>query len=341
MASRITTQGLIDKCRRFLITDRSDNVLDELIKDAIISADRELRECDCFPLAWDIMPYDGLRTVAYANISAITAADPGVFTADSVDSDVTGHGFHDHSTIRDIVTIDGLDAPEDLNGRQFLLQYLSATTFSLKTLDGLDDIDTSSLDAYTSGGSVYHSGFVLNTTAILTNVDSQWTFKRVIDSPTFDGHPTDPISENEIRGSSSWIDVGYARRPIRYRYWQNMTNPTTPTVNHYLFWYPAANDQYNVFFNYQKEIADISTWTTSAYPYHPPEVHEYLWHGALAKLHGNAKRMQRSSDKTIATQIEVMFAQKWVNEWENDKMKTRRLNRKMHGANAGRRGISA
>jgi len=341
MASRITTQGLVDKCRRFLIFDRSDNALDALIKDAIISADRELRDCDSFPLAWDIVPYDGLRTVAYANISDITAADPGVITADSIDSDVTGHGFHNHATIRDIVTIDGLDEPEELNGRQFLLEYIDADTFSLKTLDGSDAIDTSSMTTYTSGGSVYHSGFVLNTTTILAGAASQWDFKQVLDSPTFDGHPTDPISEQDVRGSSSWIDVGSARRPIRYRHWQHIANPTTPTIYHYLFWYPAANDQYNLFFNYQKEVADIATWSASAYPYHPAEVHEALWHGALAKLHGNSKRMERGAGAAIATQIEVLFAQMWVNEWEKDKIRVRELSRKMLGANTGRRGISA
>lgn len=342
MASSISTEALKNKCIHFLTTDLRDPVLSVLVQEAIIKADRDLRRCDSLsPLAWHIVPYDELFTKPWATITDITAADPGVITADSSDSDIDGHGFDNHATIRDIVLIDSLDEPEELNGRLFLLEYVDSDTFSLKSLDGLADIDTSGYTAYSSGGAVYHAGFVLNTTTIQTDLDGQWTFKTIIPSPTFGGYPTTPVSEYEVRDNKAWLDISNAQRPRRWRHWQFMTNPSTPTVSHYLFWYPVCDQVYNVAFNYEMEVPDISAWNTSTYPFHPPEVHDALWHGALAYLAGNSKRMARSSDKVIATQIEVLHAQIWMNEWEKDKIAVRNLSRKMLGSRGGTGGFRA
>lgn len=349
MASQISTEALVEKARRFLTTDVKDKVLDYFIRDAIIQADRELRECDSLsPLAWDIVPYDELRTVYPANISAITQANPGVITAATTDSTATGHGFHNHATIRDIVTIEGIDGMEELNTRMFLLEYVDADTFSLKTLDGLTDINTTSYAAYSSGGAVYHSGFVLNTTTMLANVSSEWTVKSFLPDVTFDGHPTTPISEEAIRSRKYIKDVGYAgrmfdaayaSRPRHHRFWLNMTDADTTTYN--LFWYPAVGAPYNVSIRYQKEIPDISAWTASTYPFHPAEAHDALWHGALAHLVGNSKRVQRSTDKEVTVQLEVMFGTMWIKKWEDDKKRIRNLSRRMMGAKGGTGGLSA
>lgn len=340
MSSKILTSNLIKKCKRFITSDFKDKPLGFLIREAIIQADRDLHNCDSLhPLAWDIVPYDELRCNAAAKISAITQADPGVITAASYDSDVTGHGFNDHSTIRDIVTIDGNDGMEQLNERQFLVEYIDATTFSLKSLDGQADINTTNYDAYSSGGAIYHSGFVLNTTIILANVASKWTIKKILPDVTFDGFPTDPISESIIRNNQAWLDISSARRPARTRQWQHLT--TDSATSYYLFWYPAADQAYNVGLNYQKEVPDISTWTGSVYPFHPPEAHDAIWHGALAHLVGLDKRLQRSSEKTIATNLEVLFAKIWIAKWEADKSRIRKLSRKMLGASGGMGGFSA
>ena len=268
MASQISTKTLVTKVRRFLTTDAKDVVLNYLIRDAIIQADRELRECDSLsPLAWDIAQYDELRTVYPANISAITQADPGIVTAATTDSTATGHGFHNHTTIRDVVIVEGIDGMEELNARMFLLQYVDADTFSLKTLDGLDDIDTSGYAEYSSGGAIHHAGFVLNSTTMLANVSSEWTIKSFLPDVTFDGYPTTPISEESIRSEKytnmgyvgHMFDAAYASRPRHHRFWLNMTAASTTTYN--LFWYPAVGAPYNVSLRYQKEIPDISAWT--------------------------------------------------------------------------------
>jgi len=337
MASRISTLGLVQKCRTFIAEDRSQKALDYLIKESIIKADRDLRECDPLsPLAWDIVPYDSLPLTRYnANISAITAANPGVITADSADSDITGHGFHNHSTIRDVIVVNGIDAGmTELNDRIFLSQYVSATTFSLKSFDGLSDINTTDFDAYTAGGTIYHAGYVLNTTTILTDVASMWEMGRILPNPTFGMKPTTMIGKTEAESNPYWLRGG-GGRPQRWRYWENMTDPDTPTINHYLLWYPPCNGEHVISFNYRKDVADISTWNSTTYPFHPAEAHDALWHGALANLVGQAEKMKRVNDKSLSTKIEVMYAERWLTEWEKDKRRVRKLSRKLLGDNVG------
>ena len=325
------------KVKDFALTSSKQTEMDGLIRNALIMADRELRDVDMHPLAWDIVPYDGLRTVPPADISAITQANPGVLTAENSDSAIAGHGFPVHATLGSIVWIDGVDGMEELNRRLFLLQYVSADTFTLKTLDGLSAVDTSSFESYSSGGAVYHAGLVLNTTAMLTGVTG-WTLKALVPSPAFDGYQAEKISEAEA-ADLCLFDGGWSR-PRFWRYWQNWSDPSS--VQHCLFWYPFAGDEYAVSVRYQKDVDDFSAWTSTEYPMHPPQVHEYLWHGALANLVGAHERAKRqASDEKQFGQIEVLFAEHWLRQWERDKVETINLSRRMLGTQGGRGGIRA
>jgi hypothetical protein len=204
--------------------------------------------------------------------------------------------------------IDGIDGMEELNGRYFLVTYVDADTFSLTSLDSLGGVDTSGYTEYSSGGAIYHAGFVLNTTTILTDVDSKWTVKRLLPPVTFDGYPAEPISADLIHNEKYWTDVSNAQRPKRYRYWQNIYSPVSLATKHYLLWYPVANEVYNVAFQYQKEVPDITTWTGSTvFPYHPAHLHDAIWHGALAKLAG-------------FDGVKVLNANRWANTYEQDKI---------------------
>lgn len=340
MASRISTEDLVKKARQYITSDRKAHQLGVLIENAITDSDRELHEADSLsPLAWDIVQYDELRCVPYAEISAITQASPGVFTAASSDGSITGHGFHDNDSYhQDIVYIDNVSGMDELNNRYFLLEYVSSTTFSLKRLDGIAAINTSGYDEYDSGGVIYHSGFVLNTETILSGI-TEWEFKKVIPSPTFDGYPTDPVAEQAVRGNKTLNDANRSQRPKLFRYWRNMASPSSSS--HYLFWYPPAGTEHNIMIAYQKEVPDITAFTAKIYPFHPPEVHDAIWHGALAKMVGENTRMKRSSDQRIAIRMEVMFAEKWIIQWERDKKRVVTLSREMMSSKGGRRGISA
>ena len=328
-----TTAELLAKCQKWCLIDPSTKGMssflrDELIKDAIIQTDRELRHVDSLsPLAWDIQPFSGLQTIGGAEIAGITQADPGVVDADQLDTDIDGHGFDNHATIQDIVVIDGIEGMDELNGRYFLVTYVDADTFSLTSFDGLGDVSTAGYEEWSSGGVIYHAGFVLNTTTILADVSSAWTVKRILPPITFDGYPADLISADLIRNEKYWTDVSNAQMPKRYRYWQNITSPTSLATSHYLMWYPVANQVYNIAFQYQKEIPDITTWTgATVFPYHPVHLHDAIWHGALAKLAGFEG-------------VKVLNANRWFDAYEKDKINFINYSRELLGSQGGSTGM--
>ena len=76
-------------------------------------------------------------------ITGITSADPGVVTSAS-------HNLVDGDHVR-ILNVVGMT---ELNGKVYEVANKTANTFELNTFDG-DNIDTSALTAYTSGGLVY------------------------------------------------------------------------------------------------------------------------------------------------------------------------------------------
>lgn len=73
-------------------------------------------------------------------ISAITQADPGVLTT-------AAHGYSNG----DEIYIDDIVGMTELNGRNYKVANVTSTTFTLQDLFG-NDIDTTNLTAYTSGG---------------------------------------------------------------------------------------------------------------------------------------------------------------------------------------------
>ena len=101
MSTGMSNKDLVEKCKRFIQADPTEQGLDEIIKDAIITAEREIRDVDIIPLAWLRGSYDELFTHYCADISAVTQADPGVFSAESQDPDGTDdyHGFDDDDIV--------------------------------------------------------------------------------------------------------------------------------------------------------------------------------------------------------------------------------------------------
>lgn len=336
MSTALSTNGLLAKVREFVLSDSSQTGLDALVKYAIIQADKEARAAgQGKPLAWDVVPYDELRTRAPADITAITQAAPGVFTADSRDTDITGHGFSSN----DIVLVSGVSGMIEVNNRLFILTKINATTFSLKDIQGYGSLTTSGYTEYDASGAIYHVGYIVSTSNILAGANSKWTLKRFLPSPLFDGHPATPIDESEVRNEQKWLSGSYAQRPFRWREWMHQT--AMQTFSRYLFFYPPANEDYNVNVLYQKEVPDIATWSDSEYPFHPVEVHDFLWHGALAHLSGIIQRGQRSTEQRVNTQIEILMAQHWVRLWEDDKRRIKALSQEMSGAKGGYRSLSA
>lgn len=335
----LSNLALVNRCKRFILTDPKRTDVDDLIKDALITAFRDISDLGHEPLAWNVETYDEIFTRYYATISAITAADPGVITADSVDPDLSSdHGFQTD----DIVYLDGVNGESTLhrlNNRLFRAVRIDATTLSLKTLNGQDAINTTDYEEYDTGGTIYHAGIVLPYASIEpSSGDYQWNIKRVYDVQ-FDLCPADPITESAAQKLSE-----PGGQPTRWRY-QQYAYASYETPDHVLFWYPFPSQRFNVKVSIEKEYPDIADWTDAHYPSCPGNIHEYIWHRALSGLAMHSEKQRRTAGGDNVgdnTKIEILNAQYWIAKAGADELKILDYNRKMSGGQAyASQGMSA
>lgn len=340
MATRMSNKTLLDTCKRFIVADPGVvQSVDDLIIDAIITANREICHIDDVPLAWLRGSYDNLYTRYYGQISGITKAAPGVVTGESLDDDVTGHGFTD----KDIIYMAGLgdDSMDELNQRLYRLNYVDATTFSLLNVDGQYAVDTSSLDTWSAGGYFYHAGIYLPTSTIHPTGGNTWDRWEIGDiyNVTFNNFPSHPISEEEALSERKWMLPGH---PERWRYWRNDYQGFGST-EHYLMFHPFPSQRYNIRIFFEKSYPDPSIWTDKAYLPHPGEISDFIWHRALKVLIGQAEKMKRASTdgRSLMGRIEVLYGQVWSNKVEEDKVSIINLSRKMLGSRPSSRNFRA
>lgn len=341
MSTPISNKDLLQKCREFIVSDLGNESLTPILKDALITANREILALGGDkPLAWLRQSYDELFTRAYAGVSNVTNTNPGVITADSFDEDLSSdHGFQ----TGDIVFTDGFAEMKRMNRRFFIATRASATTITLTQLDGSNAIDTTDYETYSAGGYIYHAGIKLPASTIEPSSGSagfKWKIKTVWDV-TFDGHPAFPISEEAQRSDVQWMRP--QSRPERWRYWRSSrADPTS--YDHYIL-FPPTSDRYVINVNIEKGYPDLSVWTDSAYPPHPPEVHDFVWRRALCNTITNAERQRREAKTAervaLRTQIEVLYAQDFLRKRAEDERAIKNLSRKMIGFVSSRRGFGA
>ena len=332
MSSELSNQKLLEKCKRFILDDMTKEHLDYVIQDALVTAVKEINNLGgALPMAWNREQYDEFFTRYYATISAITNANPGVITADSVDPELSSdHGFQTN----DLVYLDGI-AGEDsygsrLNRRFFRAVRASATTLTLKTLDGQTAIDTTDYDTYSAGGMVYHAGFVLPASTIQPT--DSWVIKRLW-NVAFDGYPSHPIADQQAI-EEGWIGSG--GRPEKWRYQKYTYSDFTATnIEHLLFWYGATAQRYNVNVMFEKTYPDMVTFDKDNYPSIPSDLHDYIWHRALSNLATQAEKQKRQTATQAGiganTKMEIVNAQYWILKAAQDEIDILAYNRSLLG----------
>jgi len=166
----------------------------------------------------------------------------------------------------------------------------------------------------------------------------RWKIKRVW-NVTVDGDPVYPISDEEARSNGKWhTPAGVLER---WRYWRKMTSDPS-TYTHYVLFYPPVNNRYNLAIHIEKAYPDISVWTGTVYPPHPPEIHDYIWHRALSNLATNAEKQRRESSKgeRLMGQIEVLYAQMWQAKKVEDERAIKLFSKQLLGDQPSSRGLS-
>lgn len=331
MATRISNLALRNKCGNFIKADPVSEALDELIQDALISANRELMDIDTVPLAWMRESYSELFTRAYANISAATQADPCVLTAASHDTGVTGHGFQND----DIVFINNVKGMDHLNRRVFRVNCPDTTTLELYQVNDQIAVNATDYDAYTSGGKIYHCGVKIPHATIepATPVaaDYQWEIKQIF-AATFDLYPASPMAaEVSFADQRYWASIG---RPCKWRYKRYGYSQLDSSPEHFLMFSNPADKRYNIEVHIERTYPDLGTWDASTYPPHPSEVHDCIWRRALANLATNAEKQRRESKggERIGQAIEILYSQFWRQKTLEDEKFIKEFSRNLLGA---------
>ena len=330
MTTGISNIALQEKVERYILKETTRGDMTLLVQDALISAMREINQLgETKPMFWNQEVYDELFTRYYASISAISQADPGVITADSIDPDLSDdHGFQDD----DFGYIAGIGGMERLNERLPRLTRASATTITLQTLDSKDDIDTGDYEEYDSGGTIYHAGLVLPASTIQPT--DSWTIERVYDVQ-FDLQPgCEPITE-QMAKQGGWLQTGGMPRKWRYQQYTYSTFETDNT-EHFLFWYPFPSQKYNIRIFIEKTYPDMSVWDKLTYPPCPAKIHDFIWHRALANLATHAEKQRRRSagrEGTTGdnTKIEILNANYWMDRKIEDEIQILNISRVMSG----------
>jgi hypothetical protein len=332
----ISNKDLLAKCKNFIQDDPTLTRLDYLIKDAIITASREIADLGHEPVAWNREQYDEIFTRYYAQISDITTADPAVITAESVDPDLSSdHGFQTN----DIVYLEGINGDNQnhrLNQRLFRAVRVSAATLTLKALGSAAAISSASYEDYDTGGVIYHAGIILPSTIEPTGgtASYEWDIKRVF-GVKVDGNKCDPISEDQA------VAMGINKpggTPRRWRYNQYSYASFT-SDEHVLMWYPYPSQRYNINAMIEKIYPDPSVWTSSVYPPHPEHIHNFIWQRALANLASHGERQRRRSagkegETGDNTKIEILNAKYWIGKAAADEIRILDYSSKLMGNQA-------
>jgi len=347
MTTPISNKELFEKCREFIVADPQAESLDQNIKNALVTANREIAGLGEYqPLAWMRQGYDELFTRVYASVSAITQANPGVITAESNDSTLSSdHGFQ----TGDIVYIEGVNGMERMNNRFYIATRASATTITLTQLDGTNAISTSGYEEYDSGGYIYHAGILLPhatiepTASTTSNEAYRWKIKRVW-NVMFDTYPSFPKSEEAFR--AELVNNRPSLRPKAWRYWRKAWDDPSSYTHHVMF-IPTQN-RYNISISVERGYPDLSVWDAVTYPPHPPEIHDFIWHRALANLITLTERQRREigvlgevQRPVINTNIEIMYARTWLSKRAEDELAIKRISKQMLGEQPSRKGLSA
>lgn len=117
------------------------------------------------------------------------------------------------------------------------------------------------------------------------------------------------------------------------------------SYDHYLMLHPIPSNMHNIAINIEKDYPDLSQWTGPVYPPHPPEIHDFIWHRALANMATNAERQRREStggeQGRLMGQIEVLYAKVWYEKRATDDILIKTISKQMLGEQTSSRGLSA
>lgn len=220
--------------------------------DEIMTAD------ELYPLFWMMSLNDSRRTVASANVTAVTKANPGVMS--------TANSF----TSGDIATIYNISGMTELNARTIKVGAGSSSSeIVLTDPETGENIDTSSFTTYTSGGKIVHRGITLPSVESFLDMSFDDENNEEIVDITMDELKSNPIW---------WSDQ--TSRPKRWTHRKVFT--ASGTEQDQLWWFAGSDAAYYLRLWFQKRATRLSD--TTDVPLLPGRFHDAIVAGAITRL---------------------------------------------------------
>jgi hypothetical protein len=235
-----------------------DSSMTAMVKEMVNMTYFEIMGVDeLYPFYWMVDLDDTLASVAPADVSGVTKANPGVITTSAA------HGL----SVNDLVTMHNLGGMTELNDRIYTVASVPlSTTFTTS-------VDTSGYTTYTSGGTVHHRGKTLAT--------SGKDVQRLLWVSWHDEDIMTPITPEEIEKEASryhWTSV--TQRPERYRHVKSFAAAGTETNQ--IIWYPGADAAYDLRYWLEKRPAKLAA--DANVPLLPPQFHYGIVAGTIMRL---------------------------------------------------------
>jgi len=212
------------------------------------------------PLYWMVDMDDSLKAQGPATITAISKANPGVFTTSAA------HGL----AVGDIVTVHAIVGMTELNERVYAVSAVpTSTTLSL-------GVTTSSYTTYESGGTIHHRGKTLQT--------SGKQIQRIVEAGWHDEEKMVPVGPTGIEDNPNlyhWTDR--TSRPEKYYFGKSFTG--TGSETNQLIWHPGADQGYTL--RYWFEARAPKLVNNNDVPLLPPQFHHMIIAGTAARLSEN------------------------------------------------------
>jgi len=212
------------------------------------------------PLWWMIDLDDSLEAQAPSNITAISKANPGIFTTESP------HGL----SVGALVVINNVQGMTEVNER--IAAVNSVPGPNLLNLG----ISTASYNSYESGGIIGHRGLTLNTTgkSIQRITNASWNDEKAMT-------PIGPDGFDQDYGENHWTD----NTGLPERYYAGKSFSSTGGETNQIIWHPSSDDNYKLRYWFEARAPRLVNNTDV--PLLPPQFHHMIVSGAATRLAEN------------------------------------------------------
>lgn len=266
MADFLTYANIIAELERAL--KHFQGAKEDLIKSTINQVYlNEIMVADIlYPLYWLVDFDDSQLSVAPSELSAITKANPGVFTTDAAHGLSVGH----------LISLHNIVGMTELNNQlRRVVTVPTTTTFTI-------GVNTTDYTTYSSGGDVIHKGVTLNTSGknVQRILSASWNYEASMREADY----------KEIEKNITLHHHDQTSRPQIWYHGKGYSSAGAETNQ--LQWFPGTDDAYRLRYWFEQRVSPLSS--DADVPILPPQFHHMIIAGVITRLAENNVQVENA-----------------------------------------------